>query len=138
MATKKKSKKGKSKAAVTDAPKIVAAKQTVSASELLVETNYKLDDPLSKRHAKEFADAMVEAIQEAIADGKAVNLFGLLKIVPRLHTKGTREVYKEFGNPESGRVNKKYPAKVSVKASFLKKTKESLPSVQKMQKRVGG
>ena len=43
-----------------------------------------------------------------LQEGNPVNLFGLVKIVPRYHTKGERMVNKEFGNPDSPKVKKVY------------------------------
>lgn len=143
---KKNSKKASKKAtkapvavANPDAPKIVAAKGGFAAGQLLAETLNFMEEEnfISKKAARDFVESLQAAVHAAIADGKPVNLFGIVKLTPRLHTAGKREVFKEFGNPESGKMTKKYPAKVSLKATVLKPVKDKLPNAAKMGKAVG-
>ncbi len=129
--------KPKAQAPTNSAPQIKPSKDTMTATELVQTAIFDMNDPLSKRQARDFTDALQANIAAALGDGRAVNLFGLLKIVPRFHTKGEREVYKEFGNPESGKVKKKYPPKVTLKLTALKKLKDSSPTANKMAKKVG-
>jgi nucleoid DNA-binding protein len=136
---KTKTKKGKSKAAApTDAPKIVGMKGGLPVGGLVSEILAMMEDDLriSKKSAKDFTESLVAVVEREISEGNPVNLFGLVKVTPRFHTKGQREVFKEFGNPESGKHMKKYPAKVSVKATPSKKIKDALPSAAKLGKRV--
>jgi len=139
VASKKSSKKkaGKAKAATNGTPQIKPSKDTMSQSELAIEAVATMDDPLSIKQRKDFIDSLKAVIDDAISEGRAVNLFGLVKITPRLHTKGVREVFKEFGNPESGRVKKTYPAKTTLKVTALKPLKDALPNANKMARKVG-
>ncbi len=129
--------KPKAAAATDGKPQIKPSKDTMTASELVQTAIFDMTEPLSKRQAKDFTDAVQANIAASLSEGRAVNFFGLLKIVPRLHTKGTRQVYKEFGNPDSGTMNKKYPAKVTLKLTALKKLKDSSPTVNKMGRKLG-
>lgn len=131
--------KAKAKKPVTDAPQIIAAKGGLTASQLVKETLLMMEDDLriSKKQATDFTESITAVIEKALSEGQPVNLFGFVKLVPRLHTKGQRLVNEEFGNPESPKVMKKYPAKVSLKATVVKKAKEALPQVPKMQKALG-
>ncbi len=133
--TKKKS--GKAKAAANGAPQIKPSKDTMSQNELVIEATAVMDDPLSIKQRKDFINSLKAVIDDAISEGRAVNLFGLVKLTPRLHTKGTREVFKEFGNPESGKVKKTYPAKTTLKVTALKPLKDALPNANKMARKVG-
>jgi hypothetical protein len=145
MASKKKGgkKKGGAKTeAANDAPKIIVAKGGLPVGKLIEEVLFTMEEDLriSKKAATDFKDSLVVVVEREIAEGNPVNLFGLVKIVPRLHTKGSRMVNKEFGNPESPKVKKNYPAKVTYKTGqsiFMKPLKEAMPTVQKMQKKVG-
>lgn len=133
MAKAKKTKRtSKAKAASNGVPQIKAARETVRFTALIADANFELDEPLPRKSVKALMDSVEEEILAQLAAGRAVNLFGVVKLTPRLHTAGTREVYKEFGNPESGKMKKKYPAKVSLKATVLKKAKDALPKTQKM------
>lgn len=136
--TKKKS-SSKKKAAATGTPSIIVAKGGLTQGKLAEEVLFAMEDDLrvSKKQGADFIASMKAVIERQLAEGQPVNLFGLVKIAPRLHTKGERMVNSEFGNPESPKVKKKYPAKVSVKVTALKPVKDALPSVQKMQKVVG-
>lgn len=140
MATKKKGKKNSKAKTASDEPKIVAAKGGLTAAQFANEVNYTMDEPLSRAQLKDLTASIEAVTVEQLKEGNPVNLFGLVKVVPRLHTKGVRMVNKEFGNPESGKVKKTYKAKVSLKGSqgiFTKKIKDALPTVQKLQKKVG-
>lgn len=143
-----KSNKGKKKSsskkggAVTDAPQIIAAKGGLPAGKLLDEILIAMEDDLriSKKQARDFSDSLIAVVERELGNAQPVNLFGLVKIVPRLHTKGQRKVNSEFGNPDSPMVTKKYAAKVSLKSGqgiFTKKVKDALPTVQKLQKALG-
>lgn len=135
-----KKKDSKKKAPVTDngAPKIVAMKGGLTKAQLVQEAIFKMEDDLriSKKQAADFALSLEAVIEEQLGEGNPVNLFGLVKLVPRLHTKGQRQVNEIFGDPESKKVTKKYPAKISLKATVAKAAKDMLPSVQKLQKKV--
>lgn len=137
--TKNKSKKGGAKAATTDAPKIIGAKGGIPQGALLNEVLLTMEDDLrvSKKQGSDFVESLKSAIEKELMAGRPVNLFGMVKIVPRFHTKGQREVNEVFGDPTSKKVIKKYPAKVSVKVTPLKPVKDALPSVAKLQKVVG-
>jgi nucleoid DNA-binding protein len=129
--------KSKAKAPVTDAPKIVASKGGLTQAELAREVLFEMEPDLliSKKQAVDYINSLRAVVEREIAEGNPVNLFGIVKITPRLHTKGQREINEEFGNPDSKKVIKKYPAKVSVKATVLASVKNALPSVAKLQKR---
>lgn len=134
--TNKSKKKGGKKAA-TGAPEILVMKGGLTASEFLKEVNFTLDDPLPAKQLRDLQASVEAVVAEQLSQGNPVNLFGLVKIVPRLHTKGERMVNSEFGNPQSPQVKKTYKAKVSLKATqgiFTKKVKDNMPSVQKLQK----
>lgn len=120
-----------------NAPKTIPMKGGLTAKQLVQETLFTMDDDLrlSKAQAVDFTASLVAVIDREIAEGNPVNLFGLLKVIPRLHTKGSREVYKVFGDPESGKVTKQYPAKASLKTTILKPLKDSLPAASKLARR---
>lgn len=120
------------------APKTITMKGGLSKSQLVQETIFKMEDEfrVSKKVAADFVDSLIAVIEEQLGEGNPVNLFGLVKFSPRLHTKGVREVNSVFGDSTSPKVNKKYPAKVSVKVTAAKPIKDALPSVQKLQKKV--
>ena len=134
----KKTTKSKAKTE-TGAPSIVVMKGGKTAAQLFNEVNLILDEPMTNAQKRDFMISLEQVVTDELAEGNPVNLFGLVKIVPRLHTKGERMVNSEFGNPESPKVKKKYSAKVSLKAGqgiFSKKVKGAMPTVQKLQKRV--
>lgn len=139
MATKtKKAKKSSKKNDGT--PQIIAAKGGLTASQFLKEVNFTLDEPLKPAQLRDLQNSIEAVVVAQLAEGNPVNLFGLVKIVPRLHTKGERMVNKEFGNPESPKVKKTYKAKTSFKSGqgiFTKKVKDAMPSVQKLAKKLG-
>ena len=121
-------------------PQIIVAKGGLSASQFLKEVNFTLDEPLKAGQLRDLQNSLEAVVEKELGKGRPVNLYGLVKIVPRLHTKGERMVNKEFGNPESPKVKKTYKAKVSLKATqgiFSKKIKDAMPSVQKLQKTIG-
>lgn len=126
MATKKKA----PAAPATEAPKIIAMKGGLTANQLVNEVLFTMDDDLriSKTQAADFVASLKAVIDREIGEGNPVNLFGYLKLIPRFHTKGKREVFKVFGDPTSGKTTKTYPAKVSLKATLLKPLKDALPS----------
>ena len=134
-ATKKKAApKAEAPAANADAPKIIAMKGGLTAKQLVQEVLYTMEDELrlSKAQSADFIASLTAVIDREISDGNPVNLFGYLKLVPRFHTKGKRQVFKVFGDPTSGKVTKNYPAKVSLKVSILKPLKDSLPNAAKL------
>lgn len=119
------------------APQIIAAKGGLTAVQLLERTLATMDQDkwITKAQGRDFVESLKAVVLDSINKGEPVNLFGMVKIVPRLHTAGTRVVDKEFGNPDSGKVNKKYKAKVSLQATqgiFSKPVKDSLPTAQKL------
>jgi len=118
----------------SDAPKIVAMKGGLTAKQLVSEALFTMEDDLrlSRAQALDFVASLTAVIDREIQDGNPVNLFGYLKVIPRFHTKGKRQVYKVFGDPTSGKVTKNYPAKVSLKVSILKPLKDSLPNAAKL------
>jgi len=131
--------KASTKKSTTTTPQIVAAKGGLTQSQLLVTTleTMEQDNWISKAAGRDFVDSLQAVVQDALSKGEPVNLFGIVKLVPRYHTAGKREVYKEFGNPDSGRTIKNYKPKVTLKATVLKTTKDALPAPQKMAKAVG-
>jgi nucleoid DNA-binding protein len=135
----KKSSSKKKSGGATEAPVTITAKGGLAQGKLLDEVLFTMEDELriSKKAGKDFMDSLVVTIERELAEGRPVNIGGLVKLSPRLHTKGERMVNSEFGNPESPKVKKKYPAKVSLKATVMKKAKDALPTVQKLQKIVG-
>lgn len=145
MATRTRTKKARSggrkapAAAQQTTPQIVAAKGGLTSSALLasVLSTMEEDNWISKAVGRDFVESLRVVVEDAIQKGEPVNLFGIVKLVPRYHTAGKREVYKEFGNPESGRTTKTYKPKVTLKATILKNTKDALPAPQKMAKAVG-
>lgn len=136
----KKGGKGKGKKTATDngAPKIITAKGGLTKAQLVgkVLDTMEPDLLITKKQAADFVDSLLAVVEGEIGEGSPVNLFGLVKISPRFHTRGERQVRKEFGNAESPLVTKKYPAKVSVKATVSKAVKDALPKAPTMQKRV--
>lgn len=136
----KKASKAKTKAKDTDAPQIIVATGGLSAVDFAKEVNFTLDEPLSNKQLKDLRDSIQAVVVDQLEQGNPVNLFGLVKIVPRLHTKGTRMVNSVFGDSESPKVKKNYKAKVSLKATqgiFSKPVKDALPSAQKLQTKLG-
>lgn len=139
MAKSTKRTKSSKKKEDTGAPQIITAKGGLTAAQFMNEVLFTMEDDLrlSKKQAKDFSDSLVAVVERELGEGKPINLFGLVKIAPRLHTKGTRSVNTVFGDPESPKTTKKYPAKISLKTGqgiFSKKVKDALPSVQKLQK----
>lgn len=135
-----KGKTKKAKKATTEAPQIITMKGGLPVGKFVDEILLMMEDDLriSKKQSKDFTDSLVAVVERELGEGNPVNLFGLVKITPRLHTKGVREVNSVFGDKDSPKVNKKYPAKVSLKVGqgiFTKKVKDALPSVAKLQKR---
>jgi len=65
-----------------------------------------------------------------LADGNAVAIGQTVKITPRFSLGGVREVFKEFGNPASGRVKKNFPQRVVLTVSALKRAKEAVPNAK--------
>lgn len=141
MASKKtKSKKNSKKTGSGDEPRIIVASGGLTANQLLVEINSTLDEPLSRKQLSDLNASVLAVVQDQLAQGEPVNLFGLVKIVPRLHTKGVRMVNSVFGDKESPKVKKTYKAKISLKTTqgiFSKKVKDALPTVQKLSKKLG-
>lgn len=138
---KAKTKSKKSKKKNDGAPQILAAKGGLTAAAFLHEVNFTLDEPLRKSQLRDLQKSIEAVVEKELSEGNPVNLFGLVKIVPRLHTKGERMVNKEFGNPASPKVKKVYKAKTSFKTGqgiFTKKVKDSMPSVQKLTKKLAG
>lgn len=137
MAAKKKS---AAKAAPADngAPKIIAMKGGLTQTQLIQEALFTMDDDLrlSKPQAADFVASLRAVIDREISEGSPVNLFGYLKLIPRFHTKGKREVFKVFGDPTSGKHTKTYPAKVSLKLTALKPLKDALPSAASLGRKV--
>lgn len=137
---KKKTKTKKQKKGSDGKPQIIAAKGGKSQSEILSEILAGMDEEnwISKRVARDFVETLRTVVEDELSNGRPVQLFGIVKVTPRLHTAGVREVHSEFGNPESEMVEKKYKAKVSYGISKSSKIlKDALPSVQKMQRAVG-
>lgn len=137
MAKKKTTKGKKAKTTAVTTPQIKPSKDTMSQAELLRETVAVMDDPVSIKQRKDFLDSMKSVIDDAISEGRAVNMFGLVKLTPRLHTKGVREVNEVFGDPTSKKVKKNYAAKTTLKVTALKPLKDALPNANKMAKKVG-
>lgn len=135
--TKTKKKAGKKN---DGTPQILAAKGGLTASQFLKEVNFTLENPLKAADLRDLQQSIEAVVREQLEEGNPVNLFGLVKIVPRLHTKGERMVNSEFGNPDSKKVKKTYKAKTSFKTGqgiFTKKVKDNMPSVQKLTKKLG-
>jgi hypothetical protein len=142
MAATKKKSKPQNKAKATGAPQIIAAKGGLTSAALLERTLATMDRDnwITKKQGRDFIESLRAVVTDALGNGDPVNLFGLVKIVPRLHTSGSRQVYKEFGNPDSGTTTKRYKAKVSLQATqgiFFKPVKEALPTAQKLSKKMG-
>jgi hypothetical protein len=137
VAKKKTTKGKKAKTTAVTTPQIKPSKDTMSQAELLRETVAVMDDPVSIKQRKDFLDSMKSVIDDAISEGRAVNMFGLVKLTPRLHTKGVREVNEVFGDPTSKKVKKNYAAKTTLKVTALKPLKDALPNANKMAKKVG-
>ena len=125
-------------AAATDVPKIITTKGGLTQGALLGEVLATMEDDLriSRKQGKDFVDSLVACVEREINAGSPVNLFGLVKVSPRFHTKGQREVFKVFGDPTSGKMTKKYPAKVSIKATVMKRVKDVLPSAAALGRKV--
>ena len=125
--------------APTTTPQIVAAKGGLTSASLLASVLETMDEEnwISKKAGRDFVDSFQAVVLDALADGQPVNLFGIVKLVPRYHTSGKRQVFKEFGNPDSGKVTKSYKPKVTLKATVMKNAKDALPVPAKMAKAVG-
>lgn len=143
-ATKNKSKAKNKAASNGGAPRIIESKKGFTVTELLKNTLFTMEDGtrISNAQAKDFVESLVAVVERELGEGKPVNLFHLTKIVPRLHTKGERMVNEVFGDPESKKVKKKYPAKVTLavkRGSKIggKNGKEIMPTVQRLSKVVG-
>ena len=139
MATRTKTKKGKKSSAPLSEPQIIESKGGLTASQFIREINTTLDEPLTLAQLRDLKATVEMVVTEQLQAGEPVNLFGLVKIVPRLHTAGERMVNSEFGNPESPKVKKKYPAKVTFKATqgiFTSAVKQSIPSVRALTKKI--
>ena len=108
------------------------AAKTISQSELLGRALALMEDDTQIRRAqgKDFMESLAVAIERALADGNAVNIAGIVKLTPKFREGGRREVLKEFGKPEAGKITKNFPAKVSIRATALKRAKEALPSAR--------
>lgn len=126
------------------APKIIQSKGGLAPGNLLKETLAMMEDDtrISQAAGRDFMVSLVAVVENELQEGRPVNLFHLVKIVPRYHTKGERMVNEEFGNPESKKVKKRYPAKVTLAvktgaALTRAKSAELLPAPVKMQKIVG-
>jgi len=120
-------------------PQIIESKGGLSASQFLRAMNSQLDSPLTHKQLSDLKATVEMVVSEELSKGEPVNLFGLVKIVPRLHTAGERMVNSEFGNPESPKVKKKYAAKISLKATqgiFTTAVKSSLPTVRTLAKKI--
>lgn len=148
-ATKDKKSKNKSdkvkKAAASEstAPKIVIMKGGITPAALTGAVLATMEDDLriSKKQAADFVESLGAVVEECLALGDPVNLWHMAKLVPRLHTKGEREVNEVFGDPTSKKVKKKYPAKVTLVAKLGsrfagKKGVEIIPNAAGLAKKV--
>lgn len=118
-----------------DAPKILESKQTIPVSTLIRDAMNTMDgDFITSKQARAFLTAYTEIVEAHVKAGRKVNLLGLVQIVPRYHTPGTRMVNEEFGNPESKKIKKRYKAKVSLKYKPSLKLKASMPTPARVQK----
>ena len=104
--------------------------KAVSQSDLLGRTLALMEEDTQIRRAqgKDFMESLAVAIEQALAEGQAVNIAGIVKLTPKFREGGKREVLKEFGNPAAGKMMKNFPAKVSITARALKRAKDALPS----------
>ncbi len=139
--TPKSKKKSEAKPADSSLPQIIAMKGGLTAAQFMAEVNAMMDEPLARAQVRDLQLSIEAVVEKELSEGNPVNLFGLVKIAPRLHTKGERMVNKEFGNPDSPKVKKVYKAKTSFKSGqgiFTKKVKDAMPSAQKLAKRVAG
>lgn len=136
---KKRTSSSKKKASTNGAPQTITAKGGLAQGKLLDEVLFTMEDDLrvSKKAGKDFMDSLIAVIERELGEGNPVNIGGIVKLSPRLHTKGERMVASVFGDPTSPKVKKKYPAKVSLKATVMKRAKEALPTVQGLQKKLG-
>lgn len=133
-------KKGKAKE--SEKPQIIAAKGGDTQAQFLKRILATMDEGnwITSTQAKDFVESLKAVVLDDLEHGKPVNMFGLVKIVPRLHTAGEREVFKVFGDPESGKTIKKVKSKVSLKTGqgiFTKAVKDALPNPQKLAKLMG-
>lgn len=137
--SQKKRTSAKNKKADTGAPQTLTAKGGLSQTAFLKEVLFTMEDELriSNKQAKDFMDSLVAVTERELGDGNPVNLAGLVKLSPRLRTKGERMVASVFGDPTSPKVKKKYPAKVTIKATVMKKAKDALSSPQALAKKLG-
>lgn len=131
-----------SKKSKTGKPEIIAAKGGLTAKQLVAEILEAMpeEDWITKKQGRAFAEALEEVVLSEIGDGRPVNLFGLVKIVPRLHTAGQREVHEVFGDSTSPMVVKKAKAKTTFKVGqgiFTKRLKDALPNPNKLSKALG-
>jgi nucleoid DNA-binding protein len=105
--------------------------KTVSQADLLKRTLALMEPEnfTTQTVGRDFMESMAQAVENALGKGEAVNIGGIVKLTPKYRAGGKREVLKEFGNPEAGKVKKHFPAKIAVKATALKRAKDSLPGV---------
>lgn len=123
-----------------DAPQIIRSRGALSKNDLLdqivhdmtVETASEDELVAAGTVAAAFVRSLVAVAEREVGDGYPVNLFNLVTIQPRLHTAGKRQVDRVYGEPESGKTIKRYPAKVDVRASVGRRLKAALPSIQRM------
>jgi hypothetical protein len=109
--------------------------KTVSQTDLL-RRSLALMEPeyaITLAAGRDFMESLAQAIENALAEGEAVNIGGVVKLTPKYREGGRREVLKEFGNPSAGKVKRNFPAKVMVTARALKRSKEALPSPRSKQ-----
>ena len=108
----------------------VAKAKTISQTELLRRTLALMEEEnfIQQRVGRDFMESMAQAVENALEAGEAVSIAGVVKLTPRFREGGMREVLKEFGNPSAGKVKKRFPNKMTLKATPLKRAKVALPS----------
>jgi hypothetical protein len=109
----------------------VAAGKAISQSDLLGRTLALMeeDTQITRKAGKDFIESLRAAVEEALGNGEAVTIAGLVKLTPAFKLGGKREVFKEFGNPSAGKEMKNFPDKIRLGANALKPAKDAVPSV---------
>jgi nucleoid DNA-binding protein len=102
---------------------------TLTQAQLLNRTLEVMDDDLEipKRNARDFIESMAASIEEALADGQKVSLFGLVTLTPKGVPAKPRRKGTDPRTGEEKTLDAK-PATVRLTATAGKRLKDALPS----------
>jgi len=121
-------------------PKIIRAKGGLTQGVLLDSVLLEMEEEITRKQGQDFVRTLKALVEEEISQGRPVNVFGIVRIVPRFHTSGERTVLKEFGNPQSGKVKKRVKSRVSLATGqgiFSKSVRDALPTPTKLKNLIG-